>query len=183
MLCSARPLRALCLALALCASYLAPARVQAETTVGVDLFAVAPIDSNYHKAGGGFGIRLGEELHLPLLAVVPEVGFTYASFATSGLSVYRGIVGLRAGIGEIIRFGALAHVGFGQLSVDSEPALHRVGEANHLGFTMDGGLFLELTLLPLINIGVHAIYNRLEGRKEGDALQWMQFGVHAALVF
>jgi hypothetical protein len=171
-----------CAAAALCVFAIAPRHAHALNLSG-DLDYVDPVSSNYDKGGWGFGIRVGEELHLPLLALTPEIGFTYASFADVGPSVYRGIVGANLGIGEVLRFGVSAHIGFGHVSVESLPALELVGEVTHTAFTWDGGLFLELTLLPIINVGIHAAYNSAAGKDNADGLHWITAGAHATFVF
>ena len=85
---------------------------------------------------------------------------------------------LGAVVGELLRIGVMAHVGFGHVSW--EPAQK---DWSHSGLTYDAGLFLEFTALPLLNIGVHAAYNRIASKEEQpDTLQWMQLGLHATLV-
>src|SRR6185312_13789027 len=77
-------------------------------TIGADLDIGFPLNSR-GDSGGGFGIRLGQELHLPLVAITPELGFTYHNFSGDfGPKIYRGVAGLRLGIGEVIRPGAFA---------------------------------------------------------------------------
>jgi hypothetical protein len=167
---------------------LAPQAVHADTTIAGDLDFNVPVSSNYAQTGGGFGIRLGQQLHLPLISLNPEIGFAYASFAqrrsslgVSGPTIYRGIAGLRLGVGEVLRFGLLAHVGYGYVSVDV-PAAVKLDDPSHTAFTYDVGLFLDFTALPLLNIGLHAAYNRVSGKERLDPLNWMQLGAHAALV-
>ena len=83
-----------------------------------------------------------------------------------------------------------AHVGFGYASWSRKAAETgdiqiNTSDRSHSGFSYDAGLFLDFTALPLLNIGVHAAYNRL-AQKENDPdskLQWMTIGVNAALVF
>jgi hypothetical protein len=170
-----------CAAAALCVFAIAPQRAHALSVAG-DLDYASPVNSNAEKSGWGFGIRLGTELHLPLIALTPEIGFTYASFASQA-TCYRGIVGANLGIGEILRFGVMAHLGIGHLSIDNTSSLAVAGEVSHAGFTFDGGLFLELTLIPLLNVGIHGAYNHLAGASGGDGLQWITAGAHATLVF
>jgi hypothetical protein len=163
----------------------APETAHASTTIAVDLDYDVPINADHVKSGGGFGIRIGQELHLPLIVVNPEVGFTYASFDDPGPSTYRGIVGLRAGIGELLRFGLTAHVGYGYANYPADvniPGIVNIS-ADHGGFTFDGGLFLDFTALPLLNVGVHAAYNQIAGKDQIDPMRWIQLGAHAALVF
>jgi hypothetical protein len=153
----------------------------ADPTVAVDLDYAKPIDQDDISSGGGFGIRLGQQLRAPGIVLTPEVGFTYAQFGNDlSPKVYRGIGGLRLGVGEIFRPGVFAHAGIGRISLDAPAG---VDDPSHTGFTFDAGAFLDFTLLPFLNIGVHGAYNRLSGSDEFDAFQWATFGAHGALVF
>jgi hypothetical protein len=177
----------LCAAAAVCGWALQPGSARADTTIAADLDLNVPIDSSF-DAGGGFGIRLGQELHLPFIVLNPEIGFTYATLSDRSPTIYRGIAGARVGFGELIRFGVLAHVGFGHLSQDV-PLIPDDRDPSYVAFTFDGGLFLDFTALPLLNIGVHAIFNRLSASEDDElnvryeAVNWMQLGAHVALVF
>jgi len=190
-------LPALCAAL-LCGWALAPRTARADTTIAGDLDFDVPVSTDYAKTGGGFGIRLGQQLHLPMIVLNPEIGFAYASFAErnsdagfGGPTIYRGIAGVRLGVGELLRFGLLGHVGFGYVSFDVPAPVKKLFDPNHTAFTYDVGLFLDFTALPLLDIGVHAAYNHVAGKENEvggvkttlDPLQWMQLGAHAALVF
>lgn len=168
-------------ALGLCA--LSTQRAHAQTTIAGDLDLQVPVSINGVQTGAGFGIRVGQELHLPLISINPEIGFTYASFTKNEPpKVYRGIAGIRAGFGELFRFGVVAHVGFGYVSWEPRYGEGRV-DVSHSGFTYDAGAFIEFTALPLLNIGVHAIYNHVSADDEQrDTLHWMQLGLHATLV-
>ncbi|HET6332277.1 MAG TPA: hypothetical protein VFG30_03655 [Polyangiales bacterium] len=150
----------------------------ADTMIAADFEARVPLDLDNVSSGPAFGIRLGQQLHLPLIILTPEIGFNWGSFS-DGPTIYRGILGARVGIGEILRFGVQAHIGFGHYSWDI------AGEdVSHTGFTLDGGLFLDLTILPLLDLGVHAGYARVSGDAEKglEPAQWLAFGLHAALI-
>jgi hypothetical protein len=164
---------------AACAWSLQLGAARADTTIAGDLDLHVPVSINGVGTGGGFGIRLGQELHLPLLSINPEIGFTYASFSKDEPpKIYRGIAGVRVGMGELLRIGVMAHVGFGYVSWEPKQR-----DVSHSGLTYDAGLFLEFTALPLLNIGVHAAYNRMAADEgQPSALQWMQLGLHATLV-
>jgi hypothetical protein len=167
-------------AVVLGACLLTPGRARADTVIAGDLDFVLPINQpDAIDPGGGFGIRLGHQFHVPLLVLTPEIGFTYAGFA-GALTSYRGIAGLRFGVGEIVRPGVFAHAGIGRTSVDVPAG---APDPSHTGFTYDAGAFLDFTLLPFVNIGAHAAYNGQAGNDDMDALQWTAFGGHAALVF
>src|SRR5262249_13835879 len=144
-------------------------------TIGADLDLGIPLNSR-GDSGGGFGIRLGQELHVPLLTLTPELGFTFHDFSGDfGPKIYRGIAGLRAGIGEVIRPGAFAHVGFGHF-------VPTVG-SNETGFSFDAGGFIDLTFIPFLNFGVHAAYNRVAADYGSGAYAFATVGLDAALVF
>jgi hypothetical protein len=156
-------------------------RARADTVIAADLDFVVPIndESEDISSGAGFGVRLGHQLDAPAVVLTPEIGFTYAGF-DGGVKAYRGVGGLRLGVGEVLRPGVFAHAGIGRLSVDVPSG---VPDPSHTAFTFDAGAFLDFTLLPFLNIGAHAAYNRQSGSDELDAFQWASLGAHAALVF
>ena len=151
------------------------ASAEAKTQIAADLDYAAPIDAD-SDSGGGFAIRLGQQLHVPLIVLTPELVFADHTFSDNGPTAYRGLAGLRLGIGEIIRPGVYGHLGFGSLSLP-DPA------PDHTAFTYDAGVFLDLTILPLLDIGVHGAYNRLNSGEGVAAYEWATLGAHAALIF
>jgi hypothetical protein len=165
-------------ALAVAASLVSVPSARAEIAIAADFEALVPLELEDADTAPGFGIRLGWELHIPLFEFTPEIGYKWASFK-GGAALNRGIIGARLGIGEIFRFGAAAHLGFAHRSEEIQGI-----ELSNTGFTLDAGLFFDITLIPLLNIGVHIDY----GRTAGDAsqalevLQWVTFGLHAALI-
>jgi len=151
---------------------------RAETALAGDIDFASPIDSSL-AAGAGFGLRLGYHAHIPLIIVTPELGFSYYGFGGDyPASVYRGAAGVRLAVGEIVRPGIFAHVGLGRLSADGPPP-----DPTHSALSYDAGAFLDFTLLPLINIGAHAAYNRLDASDGVGAVDWLALGGHAELVF
>lgn len=152
-------------------------KARADVAIAADLEADVPVDLDAIDTGPGFALRLGYQVHLPLLTFTPEIGFHYASFDPEP-TLYRGIVGARLGFGEVFRFGVFAHIGYGHASIDTP-----IGDVSHSAFTFDAGAFLDLTILPLIDLGIHVGYGRLSPESDEDALQWVPLGVHAALVF
>src|SRR6185436_17418849 len=110
-------------------------------------------------------------------ALTPEIGFTYHGFSGEvGPKSYRGIVGARLGIGEILRIGPYAHLGYASLS----PA---VGSSDG-GFTYDVGGFLDVTLVPFLDFGVHGGYNHISvDDPGGGSYAFGTMGLDVALVF
>jgi hypothetical protein len=128
--------------------------------------------------GWGFGVRLGERFHIPLVALDPEIGFTLHDFSDGvAPKIYRGIAGLRLGFLEAIRPGVYGHIGVGRINFDLVP------DASHTAFTYDFGVFIDFTLIPLLDIGVHASYDGIASGGGVDAVNWVTAGGHAALVF
>jgi hypothetical protein len=151
------------------------ATARADLQIGFDLDYALPIDSSV-DGGGGFALRLGQQLHVPAIALTPEIAFAYHSYAGSGdPATYRGVGGLRLGFGEIFRLGPYFHVGLGHIDFDLP------GDPSDTGFTYDVGAFFDLTLLPLFNVGVHGAYNELRN-SDLPTFQWATFGAHAELI-
>jgi hypothetical protein len=165
------------LALAAAASaWLAPGRASA-AELAADLEYDLPTTNGDLDSALGFAVRLGWQLHLPALVLTPEVGYHHAAFGDD-VTLNRGFVGARVAIGEIFRVGAYGHVGVGNAAYHIPGPDEEVTDA-----TYDIGGFLDFTLLPLLNIGVHAGYGHLKGSDGIDALGWVPIGVHAELVF
>jgi hypothetical protein len=129
-------------------------------------------------SGWGFGVRIGQRFHAPLVALDPEIGFTLHDF-NKGLepTMYRGILGLRLGLLEIVRPGIYGHVGIGRANFGT------ASDLSHTAFTYDFGAFLDFTLIPLLDIGLHASYDGIVSGDNVDSIQWLTAGLHAALVF
>ncbi len=147
----------------------------AATVIAGDLDYAVPIQSNA-DSGAGAGVRFGWQAHLPFVVITPEVGLTYHAFAGNGGAAYRGVGGLRFGVGEIIRPGVFAHFGIGRLALPNP-------DPSHTAITYDVGAFLDATFLPVVNVGIHAAYNHLSSGNPGAAFAWATIGAHAALVF
>jgi hypothetical protein len=151
---------------------------RADIMIGADFNSVLPIESRA-EFGGGFAIRVGDQLHVPALALTPELVFDYASFSEAyGPVVYRGLVGARIGVGEIIRPGIFAHIGLGRFELQI-PGADPSGSA----LTYDGGITLDFTLLPVVNFGVHGSYHILAADEVRERFRWLVLGAHLELVF
>ena len=151
---------------------------RAATEIAGDLDVAVPIDSSF-KSGGGFGFRLGNQIHLPMVVLTPELAFTYHDFSGGySAATYRGVAGARPGHRRASEPGVFVHLGLGHLKADV------LGfDPSHTGFTYDAGIFLDFTLLPVLNLGVHAAYNHLDGGDRMDPMAWATLGAHAELIF
>jgi hypothetical protein len=142
--------------------------------LALDLDFTGAIDETGVGAGTGGALRFGRKFDLMVLSLTPEIGGSYHTFSGSAeASEYSGFLGARLGFGKILEPGVFAHGGVAHLSAwgidDTAPAV-------------DAGVFLDLTLLPILDIGVHAAYNAIlpDG---GEAFDWYRLGAHVALGF
>ena len=151
------------------------AHARSGTSVGVDLDYTNGINEPHVGSGTGFNVRLGYKLDLLVLQVTPEIGGAYHTFSgDASPSFSQGIVGGRLQFGKILEPGLYAHLGYGHVSAEG---------AGHSGATADAGVTLDLTLLPLIDVGVHAGYNGMLKSGDYDAFDTYVLGVHGALIF
>lgn len=145
-----------------------------ETIVAAELDYATPVNSDA-DSGAGFGLRLGQQFRLPpLLTLTPELAYTYHDFSPVPVA-YRGVAGVRIAVGEVLRPGAFAHLGIARL-------IHASPAPSVTEFSFDGGAFLELTLLPFVDFGAHAAYNRVEPSGTAAGFAWLSFGLHIAFV-
>jgi hypothetical protein len=140
------------------------------TRIGFDLDFAGTIDEVGVDSGSGGMLRLGHEFDLFLISLTPEATGSFYSFGGDGdARFYAGQLGARLTLGKIVEPGIFAHAGVGHLSAAE----------SETGVATDIGLTLDFTLLPLIDIGVHAAYDALL-REEGS-FDWYRAGAHVVL--
>jgi hypothetical protein len=165
------------------------AHASSGTAIGVDLDYAHGINENGVNGGTGFNVRLGYKLDLLLAQITPEIGGGYHTFAGDANAKFsQGFVGGRLAFGKILEPGLYAHLGYGHVSEDV-PAVSFGGQTigggsvGHSGATADAGIFLDLTILPLIDLGVHAGYDGMLKSGDYEAFDTFVAGVHGSLVF
>jgi hypothetical protein len=148
------------------------------TAVGLDLNYVNGIEETGVASGTGFNARLGYQFDLAILHLTPEIGGGYHTFSGDrGAKFSQGFVGGRVSILKLLQPGIYAHVGYGHLA-----GAFGNGDGRS-GGTADAGLFLDLTLLPILDIGVHGGYNALLKSENDQAFDSYVVGLHGQLVF
>ena len=149
------------------------------TAIGVDLDYTHGFQEPGVGSGTGFNVRLGYKVDLLVLQLTPEVGGAYHTFGASGdldanAKFSQGIVGGRLAFGKILEPGLYAHLGYGHVGGDG---------GGVSGATIDGGLTLDLTILPYIDLGIHGGYNGMLASGSHPAFDTYVLGVHGAVVF
>ena len=141
--------------------------------LALDLDHTSPIDATGVDNGGGGALRIGSELDMILVSLIPEVVLGYHTFGgPADASTLTGSLGGRIRFLKIVEPGIFAHAGLGRIG----------GDDPHTGFAFDAGVTVDLTILPLIDLGVHAAWNRVFGGEDHAGLSYATVGAHVALV-
>jgi hypothetical protein len=164
--------------LALASCGLVSRSARADTMIAVDAEGAIPTTpSALLSGGGGFGVRLGEQLHLPLVRLTVEAGYAYAQLvkedAPANWTIHRAQLGGRLGLGELIVASLFAHGGYGWRFTHDD-------SYGGGGFAYDAGLAVDLNL-GFLSLGVHGAYNHVDAQPVPP--QWISLGVDAAVVF
>jgi hypothetical protein len=159
---------------------LGPARAAraADTVIGLDADGAIPVNSQrLLGGGGGFGVRIGSQLHLPLLRIAGEIGYGYerlfADQAPADWSTHRALIGGRIGVGELLVPFVFSHVGYGWRTTTD-------GSYGGNGVAFDAGLGLDLNL-GIVAAGVHAGYATIDAQPVNP--QWVILGLDGSVVF
>jgi len=151
------------------------AHAKSGTSIGVDIDYTNGISEISESGGTGFNGRLGYKLDLGVLQLTPEVGGAYHTFGgDAGAKLSQGIVGARVQFLKVLEPGIYAHLGYGHVASNF---------GSRSGATADVGVSLDLTVLPLIDIGIHGGYNGLLKSGDYPAFDSYVLGVHGALIF
>lgn len=145
-------------------------------TLALDLDYASAISNDLIEKGGGGALRIGSQLDLFLVTLIPELSLDYHSFGANenrDASVFTGKLGGRIRFLKIVEPGIFAHLGLGHIGGDRE--------YSHTGVAFDAGVTVDLTIIPLIDLGLHAGWNRVFGGYD-SGFSYGTAGVHAALV-
>ena len=157
--------------------------------IGADLEGAVPVgvnvpgNSDTLKGGGGFKLRIGEQIRFPGIRLTPEGGFGYdhlwandALGNTFGWDMNRLFAGARLSFGNILVPVIYGHVGYGWRQTGDT----NVSTSNSGGFAYDVGGALDLRIIPHFGIGAHIEYSAIDIPFQP---QWVAAGLHADLVF
>lgn len=142
--------------------------------LALDMDYSAALEHSEIDQGGGAGLRVGFERDLFLVSLIPEVQLDFHHFNANtpdNATISAAKIGGRIRFLKIIEPGIFAHAGLGHVGGD------RVYE--HTGIAFDAGFTLDLTILPLIDIGLHTAWNHIFGTED---VSYATAGAHLALV-
>jgi hypothetical protein len=144
--------------------------------LALDLDYASAFTPDLIENGGGGALRIGTEHDLFLVTLIPELTLDYHTFGADtrdNATIVTGKVGGRIRFLKIVEPGIFAHIGIGNIGGDNK--------YSHLGAAFDAGVTVDLTIIPLIDIGLHASWNRLFGGYDSGTSYGVT-GAHVALV-
>jgi hypothetical protein len=148
-----------------------PDRGPGGTRLAFDLDYANGMTGNVGSGLGG-AVRFGREYDLVLLSLTPEFMGSLDKFGDPGNELtFAGLAGGRATLGKVIEPGVFAHVGAGHATLPGD---------NLTGLAMDLGLTLDLTLVPAVDLGIHAAYDSVTWGDSGT-FDYYRLGAHLAL--
>lgn len=144
--------------------------------LALDLDYAMPAGEHGFHSGLGGAIRLGEKANLALVSLTGEIGGGYQPFSGLGAKLYSGFIGGRIGLGGILEPGVYGHLGLSHIHFD-------LGSGTRTAPRLDGGLYLDLTALPLVDVGIHGGYDSVLSTNRYPAFNYFIVGAHAAIAF
>jgi hypothetical protein len=153
-----------------------PAMAEDEIAVDVEAaWADDPDDTN----GLGVGLRVGHVWDIAIITITPELGASYHDFnGASDPTAWDVKAGGRFGIDLLLEPSVYAHAGLGHFGYDLPG-----GDVSHTSLAYDVGAALDITVLPVIDFGVHATFAGIAGNDEIDPFSWIAVGGHVAFAF
>jgi hypothetical protein len=134
------------------------------------------------SGGGGFKVRVGEQIRFPRLRLTPELGYGFDHlFATDNAGsayawdMHRLFAGARVGFGRLVVPTFYGHVGYGWRDTGDPSVSQASGVAFDLGFALD------FHVIPHLGFGAHVEYAAIDAQPYTP--QWLALGLHADLAF
>jgi hypothetical protein len=144
--------------------------------LALDFEYSSAVQSDQLKKGGGGALRIGTQRNLDMITLIPELTLDYHNFAAhtpDNAQIIAGKLGGRIRFFKIVEPGIFAHLGVGHVFGDES--------YSHTGLALDAGVTLDLTVIPLLDIGLHVAWNRVFGG-HGSGVNYGIAGAHVALV-
>jgi hypothetical protein len=150
----------------------------AEDEIAVDVEAAWADDPN-ESNGFGVGLRAGHVWDIAIITITPELGASYHDFdGAADPTAWDVKAGGRFGIDLLLEPSVYAHAGFGHFGYHLPD-----GDVSQTSLAYDVGAALDITVLPVIDFGVHATFAGIAGNDEVDPFSWIAVGGHVAFAF
>jgi hypothetical protein len=150
----------------------------AEDEIAVDVEAAWADDPN-ESTGLGVGLRAGHVWDIAIITITPELGASYHDFdGAADPTAWDVKAGGRFGIDLLLEPSVYAHAGLGHFGYDLPD-----GDVSQTSLAYDVGAALDVTVLPVIDFGVHATFAGIAGNDEIDPFSWIAVGGHVAFAF
>ena len=147
----------------------------AQTPLSVDVNYAEPLLPEDGRSGYGGQLRFGPRLDLKILTLDSElVAGAHFFDGASSANAYQGMLGPRLGILWGIRPSVFGHLGVGHVAF--------ANAQNRTNLAGDLGVALDLTFLPVIDIGAHGSWNFIAGSSEWEGHQFMTVGAHVTFL-
>jgi hypothetical protein len=134
------------------------------------------------SGGGGFKVRVGEQIRFPRLRITPELGYGFDHlFATDDAGtayawdMHRVFAGARIGFGRVVVPTFYGHLGYGWRDT-GDPTINEAS-----GFAFDMGFALDFHVVPHLGFGGHVEYAAIDA--EPSSPRWLALGLHADIAF
>ncbi len=149
-----------------------PAR--AENKLSLDAGAAFPSGAG-NDDGFGVGLRYGHAWDLAIVSLVPELGLSYHAFGgPNDAETFAVLGGGRIAIGFVLEPSVYAHAGIGHVATDA---------TSFTSLAYDIGAALDLTALPVVDLGPHLTLGGVAGNENRRAFSWLEIGGHLTFNF
>jgi hypothetical protein len=156
--------------------------------LGFDLEGAFPVgvnvpgNQNDLKGGGGFKVRVGEQMRFPGIRFTPEAGYGFDHLWANddvgnqfGWDMNKLFVGARLAFGYVVVPVVYAHIGYGwRQTADNE-----INGGNG-GLAYDVGGALDFHVVPHFSFGAHLEYSAIDIPFQP---QWVALGAHVDFIF
>lgn len=152
----------------------------AEIAFGLEVNYNQAVDHFETGKGGGVDVRVGPRLGLWMLEITPELSAGMHDFGGfPSPTVLRGLAGCKLALDLGIKPTLFAHFGAGRLRYD---AVESVARDAATGMAADFGAALDVTVLPMLDVGMQGSYNVVGLESTRSRFDWLQVGGHFTFI-
>jgi hypothetical protein len=154
----------------------------AEIALGLEVNYNEAVDQLETGKGGGIDVRVGPRLTLWRFEVTPELSAGMHDFGGfPSPTVLRGLLGGKVALNVDLGFKPtlFTHFGVGRLRYDALEAVERDAAT---GMAADIGAAFDVSLLPMLEIGMQGSYSVVGMESTRSRFDWIQVGGHVTVI-